>query len=126
MLKIGKKLRELRNEKGYSQDSLAHELNIGQSYYSKMECDIQSPSPEIIEKIAAFYGITPQELIASDGQTQVQYNQNHDNSHSVNAFMVWQDPHKLVEELLASKEKIISLQAKQIELLENQLQAKKK
>ncbi len=124
MLKIGKKLRELRNEKGYSQDSLAHELNIGQSYYSKMECDIQSPSPEIIEKIAAFYGISPQELIASDGSTQVQYN--HESPHAVNAYMVWQDPQKLVEELLASKEKIIALQAKQIELLENQLQGKKK
>lgn len=65
MLKIGKKLRELRNEKGYSQDSLAHELNIGQSYYSKIESDHQSPSPEIIEKLAAFYDIAPQELIAS-------------------------------------------------------------
>jgi transcriptional regulator with XRE-family HTH domain len=124
MVKIGKKLKELRDAKGYSQDNLAHELNIGQSYYSKMESDHQSPSPEIIEKLAAFYEITPQELIATDGSAQIQYN--HESPHAVNAFMVWQDPQKLVEDLLASKEKIIALQAKQIELLEGQLREKMK
>ncbi len=40
--------------------------------------------------------------------------------------MVWQDPQKLVEELLASKEKIITMQAKQIETLEGQLKELKK
>lgn len=64
--------------------------------------------------------------MAGEGQAQVQYNQNHDNAHSVNAFMVWQDPQKLIEDLPASKEKIIALQAKQIGLLEGQLLGEKK
>ena len=63
-------------------------------------------------------------IAQEDGQTQIQYN--HESPHAVNAYMVWQDPQKLVEDLLASKEKIIALQAKQIELLESQLIEKKK
>ncbi|MCC6835563.1 MAG: helix-turn-helix transcriptional regulator [Cytophagales bacterium] len=121
MLKIGKKLRQLRAEKGYSQEYLAHELNMTQGNYCKLESDSHFPSSETLEKIAALYNTTPQELLASDGQTQVQYNNNYDSSQSVNAFFVWQDPQKLVEDLIASKEKIIALQARQIEILESRL-----
>ena len=121
MIKLGKKLRDLRKAKGYSQDNIAIALNLSQGYYSKLETDEDFPSEEVVQKIAAYYDITPQELFAGDGQTQIQYNHNHDSAHSVNAFMVWQDPQKLVEELLATKEKIIALQAKQIELLEGQV-----
>ncbi len=126
MLKIGKKICDLRQEKGYSQEYIAHELNMSQGNYCKLESDNHFPSAETIEKLATLYDITPQELVAGDGQTQIQYNQNHDSSHSVNAFMVWQDPQKLMDEFLSSKDKIIALQAKQIEILESQLQELKK
>ena len=37
MLKIGKRLRELRMEKGYSQEYLAHEINMTQGNYSSLK-----------------------------------------------------------------------------------------
>jgi transcriptional regulator with XRE-family HTH domain len=109
-------------EKGYSQEYLAQKLDMSQSNYCKLESNHHFPSQDTIEKIAMLYQITPQELIAGEGNTQIQYNQNHDQSHTVNAFLVMQDPQKLAEDLLASKDKIISLQARQIELLESQMQ----
>ena len=119
MLKLGKKLRELRIEKGYSQEYLAHELNMTQGNYCKLESDGHFPSANALEKLAEIYETTPQDLLmSSDSGQQIQYNQIKDSPHTVNAYMVWQDPQKLVEELLSSKEKIIALQAKQIEILE--------
>ncbi len=121
MLKIGKRLKELRIERNFSQEHIARELNMTQGNYCKLETDNHFPSAEALEKLASLYETTPQELLASDGQTQIQYNHNHESSQAINAFMVWQDPQKLVEDLLASKEKIIVLQAKQIEMLEGKM-----
>ena len=90
-----------------------------QGNYCKLESDAHFPSADTLEKIAGLYGLAPHELLASDNSTQIQYN--HESLHAVNAYLVWQDPQKLVEDLLWSKEKIIALQAKQIELLEKKL-----
>ncbi|MBY0435880.1 MAG: helix-turn-helix transcriptional regulator [Cyclobacteriaceae bacterium] len=122
MLKLGKKLKEMRLEKNYSQEYLAHELGMTQGNYCKLESDHHFPSAETLEKLASLYDTTPHDLMSGEGQQQIQYN--HESPHAVNAYMVWQEPQKLVEELLASKEKIITLQAKQIELLESQLKQK--
>ncbi|MCW5910624.1 MAG: helix-turn-helix transcriptional regulator [Cyclobacteriaceae bacterium] len=107
-------------EKGYSQEYLAHALKMTQGNYCKLEGDNHFPSAGALEKLAFMYGITPEELLTSDHH-QVEYNNNDANIHSANAFMVMQDPQKLVEDLLASKEKIIALQARQIEILESRL-----
>lgn len=77
-----------------------------------------------MEKLASIYETTPQDLLASEGNQQLQYN--HESPHAVNAYLIWQYPQKLMDELLSSKEKIIALQAKQIEILEGQLQELKK
>lgn len=119
MLKLGKRLRELRIEKGFSQEYLAHELKMSQGNYCKLETDNHFPTAPILEKLASLYEVTPQELLTAEGQ-QNQYN--HESPHAINAYLVWQGPQKLVEDLITSKEKIIALQAKQIELLEGQLQ----
>lgn len=113
-------------QKGYSQEYLAHELKMTQGNYCKLESDNHFPSGEVLEKLAALYNVSPEELVSSEGQTQIQYNSNHDSSTSVNSFMVWQDSQKVVEELLATKEQLIKLQARQIEILESQLRDRDK
>ena len=95
---------------------------MSQGNYCKLESDNHFPSPEALDKLAHLYETTPQEIIlgAENGQ-QIQYNNVKDSPHTVNAYMVWQDPRKLVDDLLTSKEKIIALQAKQIEMLDDKL-----
>jgi len=119
MLKIGNRLRELRLEKGYSQEYLAHELNMTQGNYCKLESDHHFPSTEAVEKLASLYSLTPQELIIDN--VQAHSSTNHDTTHSANGFVQAQHPQKLVDNLLSAQEKIIALQAKQIELLETKL-----
>ena len=124
MLKLGNKLRQLRIDRGYSQEYLAHELGMSQSNYCKLESDNHIPSLHVIEKLASLYETTPQDILVSDGQNQIQYN--HESPHAINAYMVWQDSQKLVADLLSSKDKIIALQANNIDSLEDQLRQLKK
>jgi transcriptional regulator with XRE-family HTH domain len=122
-MKLGNKLRQLRLDKGYSQEYITHELGMSQSNYCKIESDNHFPTIAVIEKLALLYETNPQAILASEGQHQVQYNQESPNS--INAFMVWQDTQKLFEELISSKDKIIALQTQQIESLAEQLKALK-
>ena len=72
-----------------------------QGNYCKLETDNHFPSADALEKLASLYETTPQELLASDSPTQIQYN--HESPHAVNAYMVWQDPQKLVEDYWLQK-----------------------
>lgn len=117
MLKIGTQLRALRLQRGFCQEYLAHELNMTQGNYCKLESDHHFPSAAALEKLISVYGIPAQELI-SESKKQIQ---DSDPEHSVKTVIVSQDAQKLVDELLTAKEKIIDLQAKHIELLETKL-----
>lgn len=91
-----------------------------QGNYCKLESDHHFPSVESLEKIASLYNVSPKELVAGEGL--VQHDTNHENTPAINVSALSQDPKKLVDDLLAAKEKIIALQAKHIELLETKLQ----
>jgi transcriptional regulator with XRE-family HTH domain len=119
VIKLGKRLRDLRTSKNYSQEYVAHQIDMAQGNYCKLERDKHFPSDETLEKIAALYETTSQELLAAGGQAQIQYN--HESPHVINGNTVSHDPLKLLEELLASKDKLIALQARQIELLEEKV-----
>jgi transcriptional regulator with XRE-family HTH domain len=110
MFKIGSKLRKLRNKNGYSQEYIAHELNMTQGNYCKLEADKFFPSVETVERICKLYSLEQAELLSISGQHD-------DRDHSSNS----PDRHMLVEELISSKDKIIDLQAKQIALLEQRI-----
>ena len=51
-MKLGEKIKQLRNNAGLTQPELATKANIEQSYLSKLENDKGSPSFEVIDKIA--------------------------------------------------------------------------
>lgn len=70
---IGKKIQELRKEKGLSLSELAERAEIAKSYLSSIERDIQTnPSIQFLEKIASVLDIpinsliTPNHEIAAD------------------------------------------------------------
>ena len=60
---IGVALRALRAQKGVSQEKLALETGIGRRYMSDIENGRRNVSLEIVEKIAAYFGMNASDLV---------------------------------------------------------------
>lgn len=56
-------LRRLRNERGFSQEALAHESGVGRSYMSRIEKGAYYASLRIIERLAATLKVDASELL---------------------------------------------------------------
>ena len=83
MNNIGNKIRVLREQKGYSQESLAHELGITQPSYARLEKQDERISITRLMQIALILKTTVSELI--DEKTQKIINQqNSESSHAYN------------------------------------------
>ena len=61
---IGEKIRQLRKDRGITQEVLANHLGVKNAAISKYEKGIVSPSWETIVKIATLFNISTNELIA--------------------------------------------------------------
>ena len=60
---IGNKIRQRREEKGLSQDSLAHELGITQPSYARLEQQDERISIKRLKQIATLLKTTVAELV---------------------------------------------------------------
>ena len=60
--KLGKRIKELRKQKGYSQEKLAEKLNIAQNTLSKIELGENFLTAETLEKLIFALEVTPSEL----------------------------------------------------------------
>ncbi len=61
---IGKRVKQLRQEKGLSLSELAERANVSKSYLSTIEREIQSnPSIQFLEKISAVLEVTVDTLL---------------------------------------------------------------
>ncbi|MEO2281554.1 helix-turn-helix domain-containing protein [Pseudoalteromonas pernae] len=56
-MELAEQLLKLRKEQQWTQAFAAREIGIQQSYLSKLENNKLVPSPEVIEKLAATYGV---------------------------------------------------------------------
>lgn len=54
---IGKRIRELRKQKGYTQDEFSEMLNIDSKHLSRIECAKVQPSLNLIKKISDIFNI---------------------------------------------------------------------
>lgn len=52
---LGRYLRRLRNRKEKSLKGAAPEIGVSHAYLSKLETGAQSPSDELLERLAAYY-----------------------------------------------------------------------
>jgi transcriptional regulator with XRE-family HTH domain len=77
IMKLGEKIKQLRNDAGYTQPELAEKAQIEQSYLSKLENEKGSPSFEVISKIAAAFDIEVMTLIDSLSMSYLQENLQH-------------------------------------------------
>jgi transcriptional regulator with XRE-family HTH domain len=64
-MKLGEKIKQLRNDAGLTQPELAEKAQIEQSYLSKLENDKGTPSFDVISKIANAFNIEVMSLIDS-------------------------------------------------------------
>lgn len=62
MKACSKTLKELRLEKGETQDVVADAIGVTRAYYGMIEKNLRKPSFENIEKIANYFGLTLNEI----------------------------------------------------------------
>lgn len=62
-IKFGKRIKDLREIKGVSQEALAHIAEIDRTYIHSIEKGERNVSIEIIQKFAVAFGISISELL---------------------------------------------------------------
>jgi len=62
-MKVGKAIKELRNEKGISQNKLSNMATLNRGYLYKLENDLISPSIDMLEKIACIIEVNVSDII---------------------------------------------------------------
>lgn len=72
---FGKRVKELRNKKGLSQDRVAQAIGISRSRYSHYENNRVEPDIELIRKIANYYDVKVDYLI---GRTEIENDNEND------------------------------------------------
>jgi transcriptional regulator with XRE-family HTH domain len=62
-VRLGKNLRRLRDEKGWSQEDYADRAGIHRTYVSDIERGSRNPTVTMVEKLAKPFGIQPGRLL---------------------------------------------------------------
>ena len=61
--RLARNLRMLRAEKQWSQEEVSFEAGLHRTYLSDLERGTRNPSIEILEKLAAVFGVPPARLL---------------------------------------------------------------
>ena len=65
-MKIGDRLKTLREERGMRQIDLANAIGVALTTISGYELNTRTPRIEVLTKIAEFFGVTPNCLLGED------------------------------------------------------------
>ena len=65
-MELGEKLQELRKGRGLTQEALAEELHVSRTAVSKWESGRGWPSIDSLKTIAAYFGVTVDELLSAE------------------------------------------------------------
>lgn len=60
---VGRNLRRYRLERGFSQEAFAEEMGVHRTYFSSVERGERNLTLQTLEKIAAFLGVDPRDLL---------------------------------------------------------------
>ena len=60
---LGENIKALRKQKGYSQETLAQQLNVVRQTISKWEKGLSVPDAEMLERMAALFEVSTDALL---------------------------------------------------------------
>lgn len=63
--KFGKRLRQLREERGWSQEEFADRAGLHRTYVSAVERGVRNPTLSVLERIAKALGVSLEEMLQS-------------------------------------------------------------
>ncbi|MDR3026634.1 helix-turn-helix domain-containing protein [Chryseobacterium sp.] len=121
-MSLGTKLKQLRQDKNWSQADAAYRLDISQPAYNKWETDQAKPNIDKLGKIAEVFEIEIQELFNNDA-TVIISNNTFETSNIVypkDSTINMQSP-ELIESILKNQEQISKLIESQNKLIESLL-----
>lgn len=113
---IGKRIREIRKNKGMSQEELADLLNISQSAYQRIENGETGSWAAHLERLSEILEVKPEDLIASD--TNNFHNTGHTSGLAFQNIGSINTVNTLSEKLIEQYEKRIEELMKRIQELE--------
>ena len=61
--KVGRNVRQLREEKGWSQEEFAAEVGLHRTYVSGIERGVRNPTVKIVAKLAKQLDVRPHQLL---------------------------------------------------------------
>ena len=108
MNNIGNKIRVLREQKGYSQESLAQELGLTQPSYARLEKQDERISITRLMQIATILKTTVAELI-DEKTKKVSHQNNNETANSYNADTINTIINADKEHIVTLKEEIVFL-----------------
>lgn len=74
-IKIGRKLRTLREKNGLDQKTVANFLEVDEQHISEIENDERNISTVVIERFCELYGCSSRDLFDQDIPTSIEYSQ---------------------------------------------------
>lgn len=111
----GEKLRMIRELRNFSQEYVADKLGIKQNSYSKIENNQTKLTAEMLQKIAALFGVSPMDIINQQPAiVNMQPNQGTQQAFGyIETFVSTQK--EVYEKLISSKDSEIARLTKQVE-----------
>ena len=71
---VGRNLRRLRLECGFSQEALAFEVNISRNYMSGLERGVRNPTVQILDRLARVLKVSVSEIVANSSGRELPKN----------------------------------------------------
>lgn len=60
---LAENIKKLREDKGLMQKEVAAEIGLKPAHYNKIEKGLVEPSVEVLDKLAAFYGVSIDDIV---------------------------------------------------------------
>ncbi|MFN8438990.1 MAG: helix-turn-helix transcriptional regulator [Cytophagales bacterium] len=122
-MKIGQRIRKIRELRGYKQDAMAERLNMSQANYSKLENEDADMPFSRLEEIAKVLEVTVEEIVCFDKKAFFNNKNSTYNTNNINSPVSIND-RQLFEEIISSKDKTIAVLENQVSLLQSILKNK--
>lgn len=108
MNNIGHRIRRFREEKGFSQEYMALELEISQASYARLESQESRLDVQRLIRIAKILQVHFAQLIGEEPQNI--FHQNNEKSNQVNGFVqnLYQESQETIQKLIDSKDETIT------------------